>query len=328
MPVLQPVYLTGTGSYLPATVLSNADLEKIVDTSDEWIVQRTGITERRRVIIGEEASSDLGAKAALKALEFAQLRPEDLDLILCATITPDTVFPSTACHIQRKIGATQAACMDISAACTGFPYSLSIAQQFIATQTYQNVLVVGAECLTTITDYQDRETCILFGDGAGAVVLQNKGEHQVLGSRLYADGSDDTLMNVPSGGSRQPASLDTLKERGHFMKIQGRRVFQFAVKRMIDLIEEALANYAREKQRCMIVPHQVNSRVIQYAQKKLDIPLDRFIINIDRYGNTSAASIPIALDEAHQNKRLERGDLVILVAFGGGLTWGSTVVQW
>lgn len=327
---LHPAYISGTGSYVPKTILDNAMLEQMVETSDDWIVQRTGISQRRRVIIGEEASSDLGAQAALNALENAQVKASEVDFILCATITPDTVFPSTACHIQRKIGAPQAACLDISAACTGFPYALSIAQQYIATQTYRNILVLGSECLSTITDYTDRETCILFGDGAGAVLVRNEGEHQILGCRLYADGSDETLMNVPAGGSRRPASLQTLEEHGHYMHIKGHKVFQFAVKKMTSLVLDALKDYASEDppSRVMIVPHQVNIRIIQVVQKKLEIPEENFVINLHKYGNTSAASIPIALDEAAREGRLKKGDLVILAGFGGGLTWGSTVLRW
>lgn len=327
---LHPAYISGTGSYVPKTILDNAMLEQMVETSDDWIVQRTGISQRRRVIVGEEASSDLGAQAALNALENAHVKASEVDFILCATITPDTVFPSTACHIQRKIGAPQAACLDISAACTGFPYALSIAQQYIATQTYRNILVLGSECLSTITDYTDRETCILFGDGAGAVLVRNEGEHQILGCRLYADGSDETLMNVPAGGSRRPASLQTLEEHGHYMHIKGHKVFQFAVKKMTSLVLDALKDYASEdpSSRVMIVPHQVNIRIIQVVQKKLEIPEENFVINLHKYGNTSAASIPIALDEAAREGRLKKGDLVILAGFGGGLTWGSTVLRW
>lgn len=327
---LPPAYINGTGSYLPATVLDNKALEKLVDTSDEWIIQRTGISERRKVVIGHEASSDLGAKAALNALEIARLKPSEIDFILCATITPDTVFPSTACHIQRKLEAYQAACLDVSAACTGFPYALSIAQQFIATKTYRNILVVGAECLSTITDYANRETCILFGDGSGAVVIQSEGEHQILGSKLYADGSDESLMSVPAGGSRSPSSHETVATRKHYMHINGHKVFQFAVKKMTSLVEEALSLYGKNPipKRVMIVPHQVNIRIIQVVQKKLNIPEENFIVNLNKYGNTSAASIPIALDEAVREGRFQSGDLIILPGFGGGLTWGFTAIRW
>ncbi|MEK7484004.1 MAG: beta-ketoacyl-ACP synthase III [Planctomycetota bacterium] len=327
---LPPAYINGTGSYLPANVLDNKTLEKLVETSDDWIIQRTGISERRKVIVGEEASSDLGANAALKALEIAQIKPSEIDFILCATITPDTIFPSTACHIQRKLEAYQAACLDISAACTGFPYALSIAQQFIATQTYRNILVIGAECLSTITDYTNRETCILFGDGAGAVVVQNKGTHQILGSKLYADGSDESLMLVPAGGSRNPASHKTVDIHEHYMHINGHKVFQFAVKKMTSLVEEALAIYGQNPvpKRVMIVPHQVNIRIIQVVQKKLNIPEENIIVNLNKYGNTSSASIPIALDEAARGGRIQSGDLVILPGFGGGLTWGFTALRW
>jgi 3-oxoacyl-[acyl-carrier-protein] synthase III len=329
MPSLVKVGIAGTGSYLPPRRLTNDDLEKLVDTSDEWIRERTGIRERRIVDEGV-FTSDLAVEASRRALADASVSAEDVDFIIVATSTPDNIFPATACHVQHKIGATKAATIDVSAACTGFIYAVAMGAQFIATGTYRNVLVIGAECLSKITDYTDRATCILFGDGAGAVLLQADAPRgQLLSSYLRGDGSGGEVMVVPGGGSRIPASLESVQTRQHFMRIRGREVFKFAVMKMVELVEDGLRSNALAREDLgLIIPHQVNMRIIELALKKLDFPPDRIYTNIDRYGNTSAASIPIALDEAIREKRVPLGKAVVCVAFGAGLTWGSLVMRW
>jgi len=323
------VSISGTGSYLPTRILTNFDLEKMVDTSDEWIRTRTGIRERRIAEIGQ-AASDLALPAAQLALERSGIGPEDLDLIIVGTATPDMVFPSTACQLQAKLGATRAGAFDLSAACTGFIYGLSAGAGLIVSGVAKNVLVVGSECLSKVTDWEDRNTCVLFGDGAGAVVLKPAdGRRELLSTSLGADGTRDDLICIPGGGSRAPASEETLRDRMHFMKLKGREVFKFAVRIFQELIHDALASCGLNKDDiALVVPHQVNTRIIDAAVKGLNIPVEKVYVNIDRYGNTSAASVPIALDEAVAEGRLQEGDILIMVAFGGGLTWGSAVVRW
>ncbi len=329
MAEVRRVGIGGTGSFLPDTRLTNEDLSRIVDTSDEWIVERTGIRERRKAA-PETAASDLGLEAAKRALDAANFDPEDLDLILVATLSPDHIFPSTACLIQNKLGAKKAGALDISAACSGFIYALSTGWQFVATGQYDNVLVIGSEVLTKFTDYQDRTTCILFGDGAGAVLLQANAERgEILSCNLRGDGSGGDVMTVPAGGSRNPASIETVTQRMHYMTMRGKEVYKFAVSKMAELVRASmkkhdigLANLG------VVVPHQVNRRIIESAVKRLHIPLEKVYINIDRYGNTSAASIPIALDEAVRDNYLHPGQHAILVAFGAGLTWGSVTLRW
>jgi len=323
------VSISGTGSYLPTRILTNFDLEKMVDTSDEWIRTRTGIRERRIAEIGQ-AASDLALPAAQLALERSGIGPEDLDLIIVGTATPDMVFPSTACQLQAKLGATRAGAFDLSAACTGFIYGLSAGGGLIVSGVAKNVLVVGSECLSKVTDWEDRNTCVLFGDGAGAVVLKPAdGRRELLSTSLGADGTRDDLICIPGGGSRAPASEETLRDRMHFMKLKGREVFKFAVRIFQELIHDALASCGLNKDDiALVVPHQVNTRIIDAAVKGLNIPVEKVYVNIDRYGNTSAASVPIALDEAVAEGRLKEGDILIMVAFGGGLTWGSAVVRW
>lgn len=323
------VSISGTGSYLPTRILTNFDLEKMVDTSDEWIRTRTGIRERRIAEIGQ-AASDLALPAAQLALERSGIGPEDLDLIIVGTATPDMVFPSTACQLQAKLGATRAGAFDLSAACTGFIYGLSAGAGLIVSGVAKNVLVVGSECLSKVTDWEDRNTCVLFGDGAGAVVLKPAdGRRELLSTSLGADGTRDDLICIPGGGSRAPASEETLRDRMHFMKLKGREVFKFAVRIFQELIHDALASCGLNKDDiALVVPHQVNTRIIDAAVKGLNIPVEKVYVNIDRYGNTSAASVPIALDEAVAEGRLKEGDILIMVAFGGGLTWGSAVVRW
>lgn len=324
-----PVGVLGTGMYVPERVLTNHELEQMVETNDEWIVTRTGIKERR-IAAEHQASSDLAYEAAIQAMERAGVEAEELDLIIVATITPDSAFPSTACILQERIGAKKAAAFDLSAACSGFIYGLANAANFIATGTYQYALVIGAECLSKITDYTDRNTCILFGDGAGAVVLgpveQGRGFRSF---ELGADGSGGDLLQIPGGGSRLPISQSLIDQRSHFISMEGREVFKFAVRIMGSAAEEALQKAGMDKANIdFLVPHQANIRIIQSALNRLELSEDKCIINVNRYGNVSAASIPIALAEADQEGRFKQGDTLVLVGFGGGLTWGASVLIW
>jgi 3-oxoacyl-[acyl-carrier-protein] synthase-3 len=320
--------IAGTGSCLPDRRLTNDDLSKMVDTNDEWIIQRTGIRERRIASEGETTAS-LGTAAARRAVEAAGIEPTDIELILCATITPEMVFPSTACFIGADLGVPGAAAFDLSAACSGFIYALVSGANFIKAGQYKNVLVIGAETLSRITNYKDRGSCILFGDGAGAVVLRRSADPRrgLVYSSLHADGTGGDVMKcVP--GSRFPVCESMIAEGGHFMQIKGREVYKFAVTKFEELIREAMrACELTNEQVKLIVPHQVNQRIIDSAVDKLGMPPEKVFVNIDRYGNTSAASIPIALDEAWRAGKLSPGDVVIFVAFGGGLTWANAVVR-
>ncbi|MCS7459497.1 ketoacyl-ACP synthase III [Paenibacillus doosanensis] len=326
---LLPVGIIGTGKYVPDRVLTNRDLEKMVETNDEWIVTRTGIRERR-LVSAEQASSDLAYEASLKALDAAGISPEQLDLIIVATITPDMAFPSTACILQEKLGAKKAAAFDLSAACSGFIYGLANASNFIAVGTYKHALVVGAECLSKITDYTDRNTCILFGDGAGAVVLGQVPEGRGFRSfELGADGGGGELLRIRGGGSRCPVSPESIEGKQHFIYMAGSEVFKFAVRIMGSAAEEALRKAGIEKKDIdLLVPHQANIRIIQSALNRLELSEDKCMINLDKYGNVSAASIPIALAEAVEQGRVNEGDHIVLVGFGGGLTWGASVIVW
>lgn len=321
--------ITGVGSFLPKKVLTNDDLSKMLDTTDEWITKRTGIKERRIVENGA-AASDLAVEASLCALNDANISPTDVDLIITSTITPDCLFPSTSCFIQEKIGARNAGAFDILAACAGFVYALSIAKNFVASGAMKTVLVVGAECLSKITDYTDRSTCILFGDGAGAVVVQRgNGKREILSTHLGSDGSQAELLMLPAGGSKLPASLETIESRSHYIRLKGKEVFKLAVNNMVDVVTKAaIQNNMRVEDIDLIVPHQSNIRIIEAAMDRLKQPREKAFINIDRYGNTSSASIPIAIDEIDKANMLKPGDSVILVAFGGGLTWSSSVIKW
>jgi len=321
--------IVGTGSFLPERVLTNLDLERMVDTSDEWIVTRTGIRERRVAHEGM-ATSDMAAEASRRAFEDAGIGPDDVDLIIIATVTPDTMLPSTACHLQREINALNAACFDISVACSGFVYGVILAHQHLALHPSETVLVVGAETLTRFTDYTDRRSCILFGDGAGAAVLQAADDGRgILATEWGADGRGADMMITYGGGSRLPASHQTVDERKHFMTIRGREVFRFAVLKMTELVDAALRQCRLTiDDVALIVPHQVNTRILVSSADRLGIPMDKIYVNIDRCANTSAASVPIALDEARREGRITRGDLVVLVAFGGGLSWSSAVIRW
>jgi 3-oxoacyl-[acyl-carrier-protein] synthase-3 len=323
------VGILGVGKYSPERRLTNHDLEKMVDTSDDWIVTRTGIRERR-IAAPHEATSDLAYEAAVRALKAAGVAAEDVDLIIVATITPDMFFPSTACLVQDRLGARNAAAFDVSAACSGFIYALASASGMIATGLYRNALVIGAECLSRVTDYSDRNTCILFGDGAGAAVLgpvpAGRGFRSFV---LGADGSGGELLNIPAGGSRTPPTADTVARHMHFMKMNGREVFKFAVRVIGTATEEALQKAGLAKEDIdLLVPHQANIRIIQSALERFGLPEEKCVVNVDRYGNMSAASIPVALAEAVEEGRVREGDRLVLVGFGGGLTWGASVLIW
>ena len=326
---VRPVSIIGTGCYLPERVVTNADLEKVVDTTNEWIVTRTGIRERR-VARHDQAASDLATEAARRAMADAKVTADEIDLIIVASITPDMVFPSTACFVQHNLDAKNAFCFDIQEACSGFLYSMEIAQQFVSSGKVKTALIIGAEKLSCVLDWQDRSTCVLFGDGSGAAVLRACGaKHGILSSVLGADGSLSGLLKLPGGGSRHPTSEETLKGRLHFMQMTGREVFKHAVTRMTHAAQDALknCNLSIEDVDC-IIPHQANLRIIDAIGERLGAPREKYFINLDRYGNMSAASIPVALDEASKTGRLKKGDIVLMVAFGGGFTWGATVVEW
>ncbi|WP_020615327.1 beta-ketoacyl-ACP synthase III [Paenibacillus daejeonensis] len=326
---LQPVGILGTGKYVPERVLTNQELEQMVETNDEWIVSRTGIRERR-LAAPDQATSDLAYEASVSALRAAGISAEELDLIIVATITPDMFFPSTACILQDKLGASRAAAFDLSAACSGFIYGLATASSMIASGMYRHVLVVGAECLSRITDFTDRNTCILFGDGAGAVVLGPVAEGRGFRAfELGADGAGGDLLKVCGGGSRVPATEQSIGERQHFIQMAGSEVFKFAVRIMGNAAEEALRKAGMGKEDIdLLVPHQANIRIIQSALNRLQLPEDKCMINLDKYGNVSAGSIPIALAEAVESGRIKEGDTIVMVGFGGGLTWGASVLTW
>jgi 3-oxoacyl-[acyl-carrier-protein] synthase-3 len=314
---------------VPSRVLTNAELEQKVDTTDEWIVSRTGIQERR-IAADNEYTSDLATQAARRALADAGITAEQVDLIIVATITPDMFFPSTACLVQAKIGAHRAAAFDLEAACSGFIYGLEIAQQFIMSRTYDTVLVIGAEKLSTIIDWKDRNTCVLFGDGAGAVVLQNRPHsHGLLTAVMGADGHKANLLSMPGGGSRCPASAQSLAARIHFLRMDGRETYKNAVTAMQTAATEALRRCELEvSQLKCIIPHQANQRIIDAVADRLGAKPEQMFANVRKYGNTSAASVGIALDEAVRTGRVLRGDLILLVVFGAGLTWGAAVIEW
>jgi 3-oxoacyl-[acyl-carrier-protein] synthase-3 len=322
------VGLTGVGAYTPERVLTNADLEAMVDTSDDWIVTRTGIKERR-IAAPEEAASDLALPAARQALEQAGAAPEELDLVIVATATPDMLFPATAAIVADALGAEQAAAYDLLAGCTGFVYALSQAYGQVATGLSQKALVVGTEVLSKITNWRDRSTCILFGDGAGAAVVQPIGDGGIAGFELGADGSGGPDLCVPAGGSRRPISPDALEEELQFIKMNGAEVFRFATRIMVTSAEELLSVCgATVDDVDLYVPHQANKRIVDHAVKNLGIDPQKVLMNIDRYGNTSSASIPICLREAQAEGRLEEGTRVLMSAVGAGLTWGSVYLTW
>jgi len=323
------VGIIGTGSYLPEQEMTNFDLEKIVDTSDEWIRTRTGI-ESRRIADENTATSDLAYKAAEKAMEAAGVTADQIDLIIVGTLTPDHIIPSTACIVQEKLGAKNAAAFDLEAACSGFVYGLTIAQQFITTGMYEHVLVIGAETMSKILDFEDRKTCVLFGDGAGAVVLGPVGENRgIMSMDLGADGSGGPALMVPAGGTRMPATAQSVIDRLHYLTMDGSEVFKFAVRTMPMTSQRAIEKAGLTVDDIdFLVPHQANTRIIKSALKRLKFPMEKVYINLERVGNMSAASIPVALDEAVRAGKIKENDNVVLVGFGAGLTWGSCVINW
>ncbi len=321
--------IISTGSYLPERILTNFDLEKIVDTSDEWITERTGIKERR-IASEDQAASDLAYEASRLALEKASLKAEDIDLLIAATVTGDMPFPSTACILQHRLGAKNAAAFDINAACSGFLYGLYVADSFIRSGMHKRVLIIGAEVLSKITDWEDRTTCILFGDGAGAAIVEpTEEERGIISMHINSDGGMWDLLHMPGGGSRYPVSKDSIDKRLHYIKMKGNETFKVAVRTLEDLVLRVLKdNKLDPSQLSLLIPHQANLRIIQATAERLGLPMDKVLINLDKYGNTSAASIPIALDEAVMTGRIKDGDYILLEAFGGGLTWASALIKW
>ena len=324
------VTIAGTGSYLPEKVLTNDDLSKIVETSDEWIVTRTGIKERR-IAADDEFTSHLGSKAALKALEQAQMDAEQVELIIVATITPDTLTPATACYIQQQIGAPKAVAFDISAACSGFLYAMKLAKRLIESRAFSNALIIGAEKLSSFVNWEDRTTCVLFGDGAGAAVLRASGPNdgRILSTDIGTDGAQTHLLNIPGGGSACPITLQNANEHLATLAMLGKEVFKHAVTRMKNsancVIEKA---GLKPEDITLVIPHQANLRIIDAIASRLDVDNEKVFVNLHKYGNTSAAAIAIALDEAHRSGKIQRGDHIIMVAFGAGLTWAAAAIEW
>jgi 3-oxoacyl-[acyl-carrier-protein] synthase III len=320
--------ITGTGSCVPDKRLTNDDLSKMVETNDEWIVQRTGIKERR-IVSSAESTATLGSRAATAALKDAHLEAKDIDLIICATITPEMLTPATACFIAASLGLDRTPAFDLSAACSGFVYAFDTASAFIESGRYKNILVVGAETLSRITDFTDRGSCILFGDGAGAAVVSQSTDlsRGRLYSSLHADGHGWEYIYCPVG-SRHPVNDQTVAARNQYLKLKGREVFKFAVSKFVDLVEDGLAkaNVTKDQVK-LVIPHQSNQRIIEAAMDKIGLPIERAMVNISKFGNTSAASIPIALDEALRTGKCTKGDVVVLIGIGGGLTWSSAVVR-
>jgi 3-oxoacyl-[acyl-carrier-protein] synthase-3 len=322
--------ITGTGSYAPEKILTNFDLEKIVDTSDEWIRQRTGIVERH-IVEDDMATSDLGIRAARQAMKKAGIDPLDIEMIIVATVTPDAFFPSTACYVQKGIGAKNACAFDLSAACAGFIYGLDLADGMIKSGRYNTILVIGGEVFSKILDWTDRSTCVLFGDAAGAAIVQGTDEEKgILASYIGSDGdyADSELLGMPAGGSRLPTSHETVNQRLHTIKMRGREVFKLGVRIMPEAAQRALDMAGLTIDEIdLFIPHQANMRIIEAVGDRLGIPSEKVYINVDRYGNTSAATTIVALDEAIRERRVKPGDVVLLVTFGAGLTWGSTVIK-
>lgn len=320
--------ILGLGKYVPERVMTNKDFEKIVDTTDEWITTRTGIKERH-IARDDEATSDMATAAAKRALEAAKLKPEDIDLIIVATITPDMFFPATACLVQQKIGARKVPAFDVSVACSGFIYGLAIANQFIASGTYKHALVIAAEKLSSITDWTDRSTCVLFGDGAGAAVLGSVKEGGILSVTLGADGSQGDLIKLPAGGSRIPATKKSVEDKLHFIKMNGSELFKHAVRIMADAAKEVTRPLGlKAEDVSLVIPHQANVRILNAAAKRMGLSEDKIYLNLEKYGNMSAASSAVALVEAVEEGRIKKGDKILLDAFGGGLTWGAMIIEW
>jgi len=321
--------ITGVGAYAPKRILTNADLEKMIDTNDEWIVQRSGIRERR-IADESEATSDLAVRAAQQAIERANLVPEDIEFIAVGTTTPDMIFPSVGNIVQHRLGCRRAGSVDLLAACAGSIYSLSMGAQFIQTGKYRRVLCIGAETLSRITDFTDRGTCVLLADAAGAAVLEpSEDERGLIDFDLYSDGQYWELLYMPGGGSRHPATKETVEARMHYAKMRGNEVFKVAVRLFVDCAQRILSrNGFSAADVDLFIPHQANLRIIEAAAKRVDLPMERVFVNVDRYGNTGAASVYVALEEAVGAGRLKRGDLVLVVAFGGGFSWGAALIRW
>jgi 3-oxoacyl-[acyl-carrier-protein] synthase-3 len=321
-------HITGTGSAAPEKVLTNFDLEKMVETSDQWITERTGIKQRRIADDGT-AASDLALEASRKAMEEAKIKAEEIDLILLGTVTPDFLLPSTACVLQDRLGAKNAGVLDIVAACSGFIYGLSIAQAYVISGKYKNILVIGVEVLSKITDWTDRDTCVLFGDGAGAAVVQAiNSDKGIIATYLSGDGSLSSLLHIPVGGSRIPLTSENIHQRFHFIQMKGSEVFKSAVRSMGNAAQRVIDMGGISSENVnLLIPHQANIRIIEATAKRIKLPMDKVYVNIDRYGNTSAASVPIALDEARRNGKIKDGSNVVLVAFGAGFTWGSALIR-
>ena len=320
--------LRGIGSYVPAKILDNKELSLKVETSDDWIRTRTGIRERR-IASPDQPTSELALNAARKAIDAAQIQPDEIDLVIVATITPDMAFPSTACILQHKLGLGKVACFDLEAACSGFLYSLDVADGMLASGRYKCALVIGAEKMSSILDWEDRTTCVLFGDGAGAAIIMTEGDGpNLVGFRSGADGSNPSLLHQPAGGSKQPASITSIENREHFLKMNGKEIFKSAVRVMEKATRELLeANGLATQDVDHVIPHQANVRIVESMAQRLEIPLEKFFCNLDRHGNTSAASIPIAFDEACNRGIFRKGEIGVLVAFGAGLTWSATLVR-
>jgi len=321
--------ISGTGSYVPKKVLNNFDIEKKVDTSDNWITERTGIKERR-IASDIEAASDLCYEASKRALRAAEISPRDIDLIIVATMSGDMPMPSTASILQKKLGADKAGAFDLNAACSGFLYGLSVADNFIKSGTFRKVLLVGGELLTPFLDWKDRTTCVLFGDGAGATVLEPTREKRgILSTHLYSDGNMWDYISLPGGGSKNPPSSKTVKDRMHYIKMKGNETFKVAVRTLEKLVIDTLkANAVKPSQLAMLIPHQANLRIISATAKRLKLPMSKVAVNLEKYGNTSSASIPLALDEVVRQGRIKKNDYVLLEAFGSGLTWASALIKW
>jgi 3-oxoacyl-[acyl-carrier-protein] synthase III len=321
--------IISTGSFVPENVITNNDLAQIVDTTDEWITERTGIKERR-IVNGKQVTSDLAYEASTLALKKAGLKPQDIDLIIVATISGDMPFPSTACLVQKKLGAKKAAAFDLNAACSGFVYGLHVANSLIKSGAHSRILLIGAEVLSKFTDWEDRATCVLFGDGAGAVILEGtKEKHGIYSTHIFSDGILSDLICLPGGGSKNPCSRETILKRLQFMKMKGNETFKVAVRTLEDLASRTLEqNGLNPAQLSLLIPHQANLRIIQATAKRLQLPAEKVFINIEKYGNTSAASIPIALDEALKAGKCKKGEYILLEAFGGGLTWASALLRW
>lgn len=321
--------ILGTGHSYPAGILTNADLEKTVETSDEWITTRTGIKQRRKAAPGEY-TSQFAVRAAQQAIERAGLEPSDIDLILCATVTPDQILPSTGCLIQAELGSHKAAAMDVVAACSGFLYGLTLANTMVQTGQSRNALVIGAEILTQYVDYSDRQTCVLFGDGAGAAVLGPvEGDRGILATRIKSDGRYEEQLYSPGGGTRRPPSAETLAAGDHFFKMKGNELFKVAVRSMADISREVLEEAGQTPDDVnLFIPHQANQRITDAVASKLNVDDARVYSNIAMHGNTSSASIPIALDECVESGKIKEGDLILMASFGGGVTWGGVLMRW